>query len=313
MIEVQELNKQFGSFSALKNVSFKAEKGEIVGFIGPNGAGKTTMIRILATLEDPSSGTAKISGYSVLNDPEKVRQSIGFMPDYYGTYDGIEVWEYLDFFAAAYKIPRSKRKKIVADVMELTDLTQVPNKLISTLSKGMKQRLCLAKTLIHDPQVLILDEPAAGLDPRARIELKMLLKELSTMGKTILISSHILTELADFIHSVVIIEHGEVKAFGSINTIREAFHEKISKESQLLLIQVHQQSEEAFEILKKNECVLQAEIKSNGIEFEFLGSDGEIYLVLKDLIDKQIPITSLKKIEKGLEDIFMQVTDGVVS
>lgn len=313
MIVVKELEKHFGTFPALKKVSFSAEKGEIVGFIGPNGAGKTTTIRILTTLEDPSGGTARINGYSVLNDPEKVRQSIGFMPDYYGTYDGIEVWEYLDFFAAAYKIPRSKRKKIVSDVMELTDLTQVPNKMISTLSKGMKQRLCLAKTLIHDPQVLILDEPAAGLDPRARIELKMLLKELSQMGKTILISSHILTELADFIHSVVIIEHGEIRAFGEIGKIQESFHEKISKESRLLSIQVHEKQQEALEILKKNERILQVESKPTSIDFEFSGTEGEIYLVLKELVDQKIPITSLKKIEKGLEDIFMKVTDGVVS
>lgn len=313
MIEVKNLVKQFGSFMAVNQVSFKVEKGEILGFIGPNGAGKTTTIRILATLENPSSGFAFINGHCIVNYPEMVRYSIGFMPDYYGTYDGIEVWEYLDFFAAAYKIPRKKRKKIVNDVMELTDLVQVQHKLVSTLSKGVKQRLCLAKTLLHDPKVLILDEPAAGLDPRARIEMKMLLKELSSMGKTILISSHILTELADFIHSVVILEHGEVKASGSIASIQKSIEAKLAKTTQHVLIKVCQRSQEALEILKKHPQVFDVQENKLGLAVEFSGSEEEIYLLLEPLIAQKIPVIGLKREEKGLEDIFMHVTDGIVS
>ncbi|MCB1083771.1 MAG: ABC transporter ATP-binding protein [Simkania sp.] len=313
MIQIKNLVKQFGKVRAVNKISFQAEKGEILGFIGPNGAGKTATIRILATLDTPTSGFAYINGHCIVNYPELVRNSIGFMPDYYGTYDGIQVWEYLEFFAAAYKVPRKYRKNIVGDVMELTDLTKVQTKLVSSLSKGMKQRLCLAKTLIHDPQVLILDEPAAGLDPRARIELKMLIKELSSMGKTILISSHILTELADFIHSVVILEHGEVKAFGSVENIQNKLNESVPHA--LLQLAVHSKKEEALAILQKNTQILKVEEipKDPYLHIEFAGKDEEIYLLLKELIDKQIPITELKRRRKDLQEIFMDVTDGIVS
>ena len=197
MIELSNFGKDYGEFTAVGSVNMKIEAGELFGFIGPNGAGKSTSIRFLATLLKSTRGDGTVNGFSVNKQPMDVRRSIGYMPDDFGVYDGMKVWEFLDFFAVAYKIGRTQRKKVIGDVLELLDLTHKRDDFVNGLSRGMKQRLCLAKTLVHDPPVLILDEPTSGLDPRARIEVKALLKELRKMGKTILISSHILSELAD--------------------------------------------------------------------------------------------------------------------
>ena len=220
MIEVINFTKRYGDFVAVDNLSFAIGKGEIFGFIGPNGAGKSTTIRFLATLLRPTAGEGRVAGFSVTTEPMAVRRVIGFMPDDFGVYDGMKVWEFLDFFAVAYEIPRSYRKKIIGEVLDLLDLTHKRDDYVNGLSKGMKQRLCLAKTLVHDPPVLILDEPASGLDPRARLEMKALLNELKQMGKTILISSHILSELADFCTSIGIIERGKMLAAGNIQEIQ---------------------------------------------------------------------------------------------
>ncbi len=221
MIEVSHFTKRYGDFVAVDDLSFAIGKGEIFGFIGPNGAGKSTTIRFLATLLRPTAGEGRVAGFSVTSDPMAVRRVIGFMPDDFGVYDGMKVWEFLDFFAVAYEIPRSIRKKIIGEVLDLLELTHKRDDYVNGLSKGMKQRLCLAKTLVHDPPVLILDEPASGLDPRARLEMKALLNELKQMGKTILISSHILSELADFCTSIGIIERGKMLAAGSIQEIQQ--------------------------------------------------------------------------------------------
>ncbi|MGP0062799.1 MAG: ABC transporter ATP-binding protein, partial [Isosphaeraceae bacterium] len=220
MIEVIHFTKNYGDFIAVDDLSFTIGQGEIFGFIGPNGAGKSTTIRFLATLLRPTHGEGRVAGHSVTADPMAVRRVIGFMPDDFGVYDGMKVWEFLDFFAVAYEIPRSYRKKIIGEVLDLLDLTHKRDDYVNGLSKGMKQRLCLAKTLVHDPPVLILDEPASGLDPRARLEMKALLNELRQMGKTILISSHILSELADFCTSIGIIERGKMLAAGNIQEIQ---------------------------------------------------------------------------------------------
>ena len=197
MIELSNFGKSYGDFVAVQSLTLSIGAGEMFGFIGPNGAGKSTTIRYLATLLKASHGDATVNGFSVNEDPMSVRRSIGYMPDDFGVYDGMKVWEFLDFFAVAYKIGRKQRKQVILDVLELLDLSHKRDDFVNSLSRGMKQRLCLAKTLVHDPPVLILDEPTSGLDPRARIEVKALLKELRRMGKTILISSHILSELAD--------------------------------------------------------------------------------------------------------------------
>ncbi|MFM9062168.1 MAG: ABC transporter ATP-binding protein, partial [Pirellula sp.] len=202
MIELTNFGKDYGEFTAVGSVNMKIEAGELFGFIGPNGAGKSTSIRFLATLLKSTRGDGTVNGFSVNKQPMDVRRSIGYMPDDFGVYDGMKVWEFLDFFAVAYKIGRTQRKKVIGDVLELLDLTHKRDDFVNGLSRGMKQRLCLAKTLVHDPPVLILDEPTSGLDPRARIEVKALLKELRKMGKTIMISSHILSELADCCTSI---------------------------------------------------------------------------------------------------------------
>src|SRR5581483_3087979 len=219
VIDAQHLRKEYQNLVAVKDLALRLEQGDIFGFIGPNGAGKTTTIRMLATLLKPTSGTAFVGGYEVTREPEKVRAVIGYMPDSFGVYDDIKVWEYLDFFAAAYHLPRDERPGVIDSVLELTDLTGKKEAYVEELSRGMKQRLCLAKTLVHDPQVLLLDEPASGLDPRARVEIKELLKELRRMGKTILISSHILPELADFCNKIGIIEQGEMIVSGDVGEI----------------------------------------------------------------------------------------------
>src|SRR3981081_3466366 len=220
MIEVTHFTKRYGDFVAVDDLNLSIGKGEIFGFIGPNGAGKSTTIRFLATLLRPTSGEGRVSGFSVVGDPMSVRRVIGFMPDDFGVYDGMKVWEFLDFFAVAYEIPYAYRKKIIGQVLELLDLTHKRDDYVNGLSKGMKQRLCLAKTLVHDPPVLILDEPSSSLDPRARLEMKALLNELRGMGKTILVSSHILSELAAFCTSIGIIERGKLLAAGSIQEIQ---------------------------------------------------------------------------------------------
>src|SRR5919205_133532 len=237
MIELRNFTKTYGEFVAVSNLSLKIGAGEMFGFIGPNGAGKSTTIRFLATLLRATAGEGIVNGHSVTRDPIGVRKSVGYMPDNFGVYDGMKVWEFLDFFAVAYQIPRSRRKAVIGDVLELLDLTHKRDDFVNGLSRGMKQRLCLAKTLVHDPPVLILDEPASGLDPRARLEVKALLKELQHMGKTILISSHILSELADFCTSIGIIERATLLAPGPIDAIQRQI-----RKNRLLKIRVQGES-----------------------------------------------------------------------
>ena len=224
MVQIKHLRKEYpaegkGAPSvAVKDLSLDLEPGDIFGFIGPNGAGKTTTLKMLCGLIVPTAGTALLDGIDVVTFPEQIRSIVGYMPDVYGLYDDIKVWEYLDFFAAAYRIPKEKRARIVDDVLSLTDLTEKKQSYVNKLSRGMQQRLCLAKVLVHDPKVMLLDEPASGLDPRARIEIRELLKELQSMGKTILVSSHILPEMEEFCNKIGIIERGELIVAGDVNT-----------------------------------------------------------------------------------------------
>jgi ABC-2 type transport system ATP-binding protein len=219
IVETQGLTKRYGPFVALDNLNLTIEPGVVFGFIGPNGAGKTTSMRILATLLDPTAGEARVGGYSVTREPKGVRQVLGYMPDNFGVYDNMKVWEYLDFFASTYGLPRAKRLGLIDDLLALVDLSEKKDGYVEALSRGMKQRLCLARTLVHDPQLLILDEPASGLDPRARVELRALLRQLGALGKTVIVSSHILTEMADICDHVGIIERGRLLAAGPINEL----------------------------------------------------------------------------------------------
>jgi len=219
LVEVSNLHVRYGTTHAVRGLSFRIERGDIYGFIGPNGAGKTSTIKVLATLLRPSFGQVRVSGFDVARQPAAVRRKIGYMPDFFGVYDDLTAAEYLHFFAAAYHIPVGDRANLVRDVLALTDLTGKHDAAVDGLSRGMKQRLGLARVLLHDPDLLLLDEPASGLDPRARIEMRELLKELQSLGKTIIVSSHILHELAQFCSHIGIIEAGQMVANGSLRDI----------------------------------------------------------------------------------------------
>jgi len=330
VIEVRALTKSFQGFTAIKNLEFDVSQGAVFGFIGPNGAGKTTTIRILATLLEPSSGSVHVDGIDVVDHPEKVRAIIGYMPDDFGVYEGITVQEYLDFFSAAYGLPRRQRARTVADVMALTDLTQHEKKLVASLSKGMRQRLCLAKTLVHDPKVLILDEPANGLDPRARIELRVLLKELAAMGKTIVISSHILTELSDVCTEVGIIERGELLASGTVASVEARVRERAAAEAAAtnghaaangngdergvrcaMKFANVEGTEKALSLLAARPDVQGVQRRDEcAIGLRFLGASTELHKLLGLLAREEVPITGLVEEEKDLEAIFMAVTKG---
>ncbi len=309
MIEVMNFTKHYGDFIAVDNLSFSIGRGETFGFIGPNGAGKSTTIRFLATLLRPTSGEGRVAGYSVTAEPMAVRKVIGFMPDDFGVYDGMKVWEFLDFFAVAYEIPRSYRKKIIGEVLELLDLTHKRDDYVNGLSKGMKQRLCLAKTLVHDPPVLILDEPASGLDPRARLEMKALLNELRQMGKTILISSHILSELADFCTSIGIIERGKLLAAGSIRDIQQQI-----RSHRVLKVRVLDEStDKAAELLRTDSSIRMVETYDHTLSAEFEGQDRDMARVLDRLVQSGITVQSFAEEPLSLEEVFMMITKGIVS
>lgn len=305
IVVVEDLHMVFGETVALDGISFQIEEGEIFGFIGPNGAGKTTTMKILSTLLEPTDGTATIAGMNVLEQPDEVRRIIGYMPDEFGVYEGITVWEYLDFFAGAFRIPRHKRRSIVGGVIELTDLDTLASRMVSSLSKGMRQRLCLAKTLIHDPAVLILDEPASAMDPRARIELRVLLKELGDMGKTILISSHILTELSDICSSVGVIERGNILEWGKVDSINKRLQSR-----RKVHLTFHREFPEAHEILANHHEVEKISANGREIQFEYLGASDDFHTVLKLLVDRQAPILTIGQEASDLEHLFMEVTRG---
>ena len=309
MIEVRNLSKRFKKLDALGGVSFDIEQGDIFGYIGPNGAGKTTTIKILATLLLPTDGMAFIDGIDVVRDPMGVRRIIGYMPDFFGVYDEMKAWEYLDFFAACYRIPKAKRLGIIDDVLELTDLTTKKDAFVHELSRGMKQRLCLARCLVHDPKVLLLDEPASGLDPRARIELRELLKELGRMGKTILVSSHILTELADFCNTVGIIEVGKMVLHGKIEDILKEI-----KGGRILNIKVKEFEEKAKELLLAQEKVEDVTIPKPGqLKVHYTGESDDLPDLMDLLKENEIRVLSFAEEETDLEDLFMRVTKGIVT
>ncbi len=307
MITVEHLSMHFNGLRAVDDVTFTVPEGEVFGFIGPNGAGKTTTIKILATLLVPTAGRAWVDGHCVVNEPEAVRQVVGYMPDYYGVYDGVTVWEYLDFFAAAYRLPYRKRRATIDAVLELTDLEGLRHRLVGTLSKGMKQRLCVAKTLIHDPKVLILDEPAAGLDPRARIELRELLKELARMGKTIFISSHILTELSDVCTTVGIIERGKLLTAGRVDQITQAL-----SPVRRVLIEVGGREAEAERLLAAQPSVVYVAAEGTRLRVELSAERSEIADLVGLLVAADVPVLGVSDDRRDLESVFLRVTKGEV-
>ncbi|GAB6165505.1 ABC transporter ATP-binding protein [Thermostilla marina] len=307
MIELQGFRKEYRDVTAVDDLSLKIEQGEVFGFIGPNGAGKTTTIRFLATLLKPTAGEGIVNGFKVTKQPLDVRRSIGYMPDHFGLYDGMRVWEFLDFFAAAYQIPRARRKAVIADVLELLDLVEKRNAYLRTLSRGMKQRLCLAKTLVHDPPVLILDEPASGLDPRARIELKELLRELRRMGKTILISSHILSELADCCTSIGIIERGKLLISGAIGDV----YRKI-RATRHIRIRFLEHADRGLAVLRERPETIGISTEGGETRVEMQADDQAVADVLEQLVREGVRVQSFAEEDPTLEDVFMTVTKGIV-
>ncbi len=310
MIKTENLTKRFKTVTAVNDLNLNISEGVIFGFIGPNGAGKTTTIKMIGTLLEPTSGKCYINDICVQENYDKVKPLIGYMPDFFGVYDDMKVWEYLEFFAAAYKIPKSKRTSVVDDVLELTDLHNKRKDFVDNLSRGMKQRLCLAKTLVHDPKILLLDEPASGLDPRARIEMRELLRELKKMGKTILISSHILTELEDIVDEIGIIEKGELLYSGNVANVREQIR---TGSNFIIKIEVLNEIERAKELLENCQNVHSVELTNKHLKVEFSGTKEEIAELIEFLITNKIKLLSFQEEETDLEDVFMKITRGLVA
>jgi ABC-2 type transport system ATP-binding protein len=308
MIELTDFTKHYGDFKAVDGLNLKIEAGEMFGFIGPNGAGKSTTIRFLSTLLKASRGEGVINGHSVTRDPLGVRRSVGYMPDNFGVYDGMKVWEFLDFFAVAYQIPRDRRKQVIGDVLELLDLAHKRDDFVNGLSRGMKQRLCLAKTLVHDPPVLILDEPSSGLDPRARMEFKALMKELRRMGKTILISSHILSELADCCSSVGIIERGQLLMHGPIDEVYRRI-----RRNRLIEIKFVDRMDIGLSIIRSMPETRDVRIEDHRATIELQADDSKVAELLEHLMREGVRIRSYADKDPTLEDVFMLVTKGLVS
>ncbi len=314
IIEIQGLTKKYGDLVALNDLNLTIEEGAVFGFIGPNGAGKTTTMRILTTLLKPTSGKAWVAGHSVTDDPRAVRREIGYMPDYFGVYDDMKVWEYLDFFAACYDVPQSTRVGMVDDLLALVDLGHKKDAFVEGLSRGMKQRLCLARTLAHDPKILILDEPASGLDPRARIEMRELLRELKNMGKTIFFSSHILSEVADICTSIAILEAGRLVTHGDMHEMKKQL-----RQHRLIEVRILGEMEPLQEFLLQHESVqetmvgLEADLPPDTIRFDFNGDDHALSQILNQMTTAGIRVVSFHEEIGDLEDVFLKVTEGLVN
>lgn len=307
MIEIRDLTKRYGSFTALDHLNLTLEEGVVFGFVGANGAGKSTTFSILATLLSPTSGDAFINGKSVIKEPKEVRKQIGYMPDFFGVYDQLKVDEYLDFYGASYGIGVAERKVLIPQLLELVNLTSKRYEYVDLLSRGMKQRLCLARALIHDPKVLILDEPASGLDPRARVEMRDILRNLKSMGKTILISSHILPELAEMCDEIGVIDNGKLIAHGNVSSI----HAQLQGEKRIV-IKVTDRVNEVRAFLEEDPLISSIDVIDNRLEiaFNYRGTDADQVALLKKAMLANLPIYALSEEEKDLEDVFMAITKG---
>ncbi len=301
------MHRVFDQTHAVNDVSFEVYAGEVFGYIGPNGAGKTTSMRILATLDEPTAGDAFVDGFSVVEDPDRVRRRLGFMPDYFGTYQNVNVQEYLDFFARSYGLKGRERVMAIGEVMEFTMLDRLAEKPINGLSKGMKQRLCLGRTMIHNPSVLVLDEPAAGLDPRARIELREMITRLADAGKAILVSSHILTELAEMCDRVGIIEQGRLVAVGSVAEISAGVQ---------AWSRVHVRVLDGIERLQNWLAARDkvSDVRTDGTlaVFSYSGDRESEATLLRDMVESGLRVVEFGAKHKSLEDVFLHVTEGRV-
>ena len=320
LIETRGLTKRYGDLIAVEDLNLEVEEGAVFGFVGPNGAGKTTTMRILATVLRPTEGEAWVAGRSVLREQRDVRQIIGYMPDFFGVYGDMKVWEYLDFFAACYEIPTAIRRRLVEDLLELVDLAHRRAEAVDALSRGMKQRLCLARALVHDPQVLILDEPASGLDPRARVEMRELLRELQAMGKTIFVSSHILSEIEEVCTHIGILEAGRLVATGTLGEIRR----RVQAQRVVVLGLLGEAGEVKGQPIGAIQAWLMDQPGVSGVKpvarngeghlhFAFSGDDAALARLLADLVDAGFPVLQFREEPSDLEDVFMRLTEGIVS
>ncbi|MFZ5439459.1 MAG: ABC transporter ATP-binding protein [Myxococcota bacterium] len=328
LLEVKGLSRYYGHLKAVDDITFSLEAGTILGFIGPNGAGKSTTMRIIATLDVPTSGEVLLDGTSLVARPDQARPLLGYMPDRYGTYDDMTVFEFLDFFARAYRLRGQERKNRVDSVMDFTGLMPLKDKLTSELSKGMKQRVALGRTLLHDPKLLILDEPADGLDPRARIELRELLRALAAQGKAVLISSHILTELSEIIDTCAIIEQGHLLATGTVqDVLARTSNAAAFSEVELSLwvpagAPLDEVAKKAERLLLEQPLVTNVSVVNNAVRFRLELAPGQTppngwveeasVRVLKALVAAELPVASFRTREHDLEDAFMSVTKGRV-
>ncbi|MBC8171850.1 MAG: ABC transporter ATP-binding protein [Anaerolineae bacterium] len=315
IIETKDLVKRFGRFTAVDGLSLEVPTGSIYGFVGPNGAGKTTTMRMLTTLTRPTSGTAWVAGHSVLQDRRAVRRAIGYMPDEFGVYDDLRVWEYLDFFAACYDIGESERKRLVNDLLELVNLAHRRDDMVDKLSRGMKQRLSLARTLAHDPQVLILDEPASGLDPAARIEIRELMTALAGMGKTIFFSTHILPDVENICTHIGIVEAGKMVMQGTLDELKVRFqpHREI-----IVTVKDNDAAEQVKSLVQSVQDVLAVEIIEpkagrSRVRIDFSGDDEVMATINQRIAASGISILGFNEEVKDLESVFMKVTKGIVS
>lgn len=304
-VQTFQLTRMFGGLAALSHLDLTVFKGDLFGFIGSNGAGKTTTLRILATFLAPTAGTASILGHDVVRDADAVRHVIGYMPDFFGVYKDMEVTEYLDFFGACYRIPAAQREKTVNDVLELVGLSEKKGSLIGALSRGMQQRLGLARVLIHDPQVLLLDEPASGLDPRARIEVMAILQELQRLGKTIIISSHILSELQTLCNRVAIIEKGKLIYSGPVQGVRDQM-----TQARVVWVRVASDQNQALELLRARPEISEVKPVDHEIKVTLAGAEADQSIVADVLVRGGAKLIELREDEVGLEEVFLRVTKG---
>ncbi len=315
IIEIKNLTKRYGRRLAVEDLSLVVEEGDIYGFVGPNGAGKTSTIRIIATLLEGNGGEVWVDGHSVRTAPYEVRKRIGYMPDFFGVYSDMRVWEYLDFFGACYQIPANTRTRLIDDLLELDDLEHRREDMVDKLSRGMKQRLSLARTLIHDPRVLILDEPASGLDPRARVEIRELLRELSRMGKTIFFSTHILADVSEICTRIGIIEAGKMVATGDIDELQKLImpHRQVH----LVVLGEAEKPSVALARIPGVSAIESSPVQANGdrslIEFEFVGEDAALSELLARLIQEDIQVVHFSEEKQDLEEVFMRLTKGLVT
>jgi ABC-2 type transport system ATP-binding protein len=305
-VQTSGLTRMYGAMVALNSLDLTVQRGDLFGFIGSNGAGKTTTLRILATFLAPSAGNAYVLGHDVVRDADAVRHVIGYMPDFFGVYKDMEVTEYLDFFGACYKIPTAQREKTVSDVLELVGLSEKKGALIGALSRGMQQRLGLARVLIHDPQLLLLDEPASGLDPRARIEMMAILQELQRMGKTIIISSHILSELQTLCNRVAIIERGKLIYSGPVQGVTQQLSETRVVWAKVPL----EQHVRASELLKARPEVRSVEEVQERLKITLQTHETDPSIIAEALVTGGVRLRGLREDEIGLEEVFMRVTKG---